>query len=139
MKKYYLFVIKNDYYRIYRKNPYILYKILERLYMLEKYDFSYGLSLYNQLCQPFSVKLLKNYITNKYKYNNINSNIIKLKSIVEKTFLQIGYASTIILTNIDYPEILKIFNIYNRKIFVCEFNQNKYFWLNQKLIKNSKK
>ena len=41
MKKYYLFVIKNDYYRIYRKNPYILYKILERLYMLEKYDFSY--------------------------------------------------------------------------------------------------
>ena len=62
MKKYYLFVIKNDYYRIYRKNPYILYKILERLYMLEKYDFSYGISLYKQLCQPFGVKLLKNYI-----------------------------------------------------------------------------
>ena len=139
MKKYYLFVIKNDYYRIYRKNPYILYKILERLYMLEKYDFSYGISLYKQLCQPFGVKLLKNYIMNKYKYNALNENIIKIKSLIERTFLQIWYPTTIIFTDVDYPEIFKIFNIYNRKIFVCEFNTNKYFWLNQKIIKNSKK
>lgn len=139
MKKYYLFVIKNDYYRIYRKNPYILYKILERLYMLEKYDFSYGISLYKQLCQPFGVKLLKNYIMNKYKYNALNENIIKIKSLIEHTFLQIWYPTTIIFTDVDYPEIFKIFNIYNRKIFVCEFNTNKYFWLNQKIIKNSKK
>ena len=139
MRKYYLFIIKNDYYRIYRKNPYILYKILERLYMLEKYDFSYGISLYKQLCQPFSVKLLKNYIMNKYKYNMLNKKIIKIKSLIEHTFLQIGYATTIVFTSIDYPEILKIFNIYNRKIFICEFDTNKYFWLNQKLIKNSKK
>ena len=138
MRKYYLFVIKNEYYKIYRKTPSMLYKTLENLYMLERYDFSYGISLYNQLCQPFSVKLLNNYIKNKYKCYNINSKVLQIKSLVEKTFLQIGYGVTVIFTDKEYPEILKVFNIYNRKIFVCEFEQNKYFWLNHKIPKKSK-
>lgn len=116
----------------------MLYKTLENLYMLERYDFSYGISLYNQLCQPFSVKLLNNYIKNKYKCYNINSKVLQIKSLVEKTFLQIGYGVTVIFTDKEYPEILKVFNIYNRKIFVCEFEQNKYFWLNHKIPKKSK-
>ena len=138
MKKYYLFVIKNEYYKIYRKAPSVLYKTLENLYMLERYDFSYGISLFNQLCQPFSVKLLNNYIKNKYKCYSINSKILQIKSLIEKTFLQIGYSSAIVFTDKEYPEILKVFNTYNRKIFVCEFEQNKYFWLNQKISKKSK-
>lgn len=117
----------------------MLYRTLENLSLLEKYDFSYGVSIFNQLCQPFSVKLLKNYITNKYKCFNINSKVVQIKSLVEKTFLQIGYASTIVFTNKEYPEILKVFNIYNRKIFVCDFEQSQYFWLNHKIKKNSKK
>lgn len=139
MKKYYLFVIKNEYYKIYRKNPSILYKTLEKLFMLEKYDFSYGISLYNQLCQPFGVKLLNNYITSRYKCYYINSKIIQLKSLIEKTFIQVGYATTIVFTDTNFPEILKVFNTYNRKIFVCEFDKNEYFWLNSKIEKKSKK
>lgn len=139
MKKYYLFVIKNEYYKIYRKNPSILYKTLEKLFMLEKYDFSYGISLYNQLCQPFGVKLLNNYITSRYKCYYINSKIIQLKSLIEKTFIQVGYATTIIFTDTNLPEILKVFNTYNRKIFICEFDKNEYFWLNSKIEKKSKK
>lgn len=138
MKKYYLFVIKNEYYKIYRKAPSVLYKTLENLYMLERYDFSYGLSMYKQLCQPFSVKLLNNYIKNKYKCYNINHKVLQIKSLVEKTFIQVGYSTTVVLTDKKVPEILKVFNIYNRKIFVCEFNQNEYFWLNHKISKKSK-
>lgn len=138
MKKYYLFVIKNEYYKIYRKSPSVLYKTLASLYMLERYDFSYGISLYNQLCQPFSVKLLSSYIRNKYKCYSINSKVLQMKSLVEKTFIQIGYAATIIFTNTELPEILKVFNTYNRKIFVCEFEHGEYFWLNHKMSKKSK-
>lgn len=116
----------------------MLYKTLENLYMLERYDFSYGVSLYNQLCQPFSVKLLNNYIKNKYKCYNINPKVFQLKSLVENTFLQIGYCTTVVFTNKEYPEILKIFNTYNRKIFVCEFEHNNYFWLSHKIPKKSK-
>lgn len=138
MKKYYLFVIKNEYYKIYRKTPSMLYRTLENLYLLERYDFSYGISLYNQLCQPFGVKLLNNYIMNKYKCYSINSKVLQIKSLIEKTFIQIGYGTTVIFTDKELPEIFKIFNIYNRKIFVCEFEQHKYFWLNQKMSKKSK-
>lgn len=138
MKKYYLFVIKNEYYKIYKKTPSVLYNTLENLYLLERYDFSYGISLYNQLCQPFSVKLLNNYIRNKYKCYSANSKVLQIKSLIEKTFIQIGYGTTVIFTDKELPEIFKIFNIYNRKIFVCEFEQHKYFWLNHKMSKKSK-
>lgn len=138
MKKYYLFVIKNEYYKIYKKTPSVLYKTLENLYLLERYDFSYGISLYNQLCQPFGVKLLNNYIRNKYKCYSANSKVLQIKSLIEKTFIQIGYSTTVVFTDKELPEIFKIFNIYNRKIFVCEFEQHKYFWLNHKMSKKSK-
>lgn len=138
MKKYYLFVIKNEYYKIYKKTPSVLYNTLENLYLLERYDFSYGISLYNQLCQPFGVKLLNNYIRNKYKCYSANSKVLQIKSLIEKTFIQIGYSTTVVFTDKELPEIFKIFNIYNRKIFVCEFEQHKYFWLNHKMSKKSK-
>lgn len=142
MKKYYLFVMKNEVYKIYVKNPAILYQTLYNLYQLESYDLSYGVSLYHQLCQPFSVKLLENYIKEKYKYNIINNKVIKMKSMIEKTFVQIGYATTVIFTDTKYPELLKIFNTYNRKIFICDFDHRNYFWLSREIIKigkNSKK
>ncbi len=139
MKKYYLFVIKPDVYNIYHKNPSVLYEALSNLYRLEAYDFSYGISLFNQLCKPFSVKLLNSYIKEKYKYNLLKNNIIYMKSFVEKTFIQIGYASTVIFTDTSYPEIFRIFNIYNRKIFVCDFLNSNYFWLNKEVEKIGKK
>lgn len=138
MQKYYLFVIQSEYYKIYRKNPSMLYKTLENLYLLESYDLSYGISIFNQLCQPFSVKLLCNYINSKYKCYHINQRVVQMKSLIEKTFLQIGYATVVILTNKKEPEIFKIFNIYNHKIFVCEFDKGDFFWLNQKVSKRVK-
>lgn len=138
MRKYYLFVMKNEVYKIYHKNPNILYETLSNLYQLESYDFSYGISLYHQLCQPFSVKVLENYIQSKYKYHLIRPNILQMKSLVEKTFVQVGYATTIILTDTKYPELFKIFNIYNRKIFVCNFDHREYFWLSKELQKVGK-
>lgn len=137
MRKYYLFVIKNEYYKIYRKTPSMLYITLENLYMLEKYDFSYGVSLYKQICQPFSVKVLNNYIKHKYKIYSINKKLFQLKSLVEKTFIQVGYSTTVIFTDTEYPEILKVFNTYNRKVFVCDFENHNYFWLNHKITKKS--
>lgn len=138
MRKYYLFVIKNEAYKIYVKNPRILYQTLYNLYSLETYDLSYGISLYHQLCQPFSVKVLDNYIKHKYKCTPIRKNIFQMKSLIEKTFVQIGYATTIIFTDKKYPELFKIFHIYNRKIFVCDFENKTYFWLSREMRKIGK-
>ena len=44
-----------------------------------------------------------------------------------------------IFTDTSYPEIFRIFNIYNRKIFVCDFLNSNYFWLNKEVEKIGKK
>jgi len=135
MRKYYLFLIKNEYFKIYRDYSYILYKMLECLARMHTYDFSYGISIYNQLCNKVSVKLLNNYIDSKIRHHKISKKVIHIDSRFEDTYIQINTSCIIIKTNVVLPQILKIFNIYNRQIFVCDFNNGNYFWLNQQIKK----
>ena len=130
MRKYYLFIIKQDIYNKYKNKSYILYKILENLYNLNSYNFSYGIKIYNQICSPFAVKVLKNYINEKIVFFKVNEKVIKINSIYEDTYLNIKYSCVIIKTNANIPNILKIFNIYNKYILICDFKNKDYFWLN---------
>ena len=130
MRKYYLFIIKLEYTKKYKNKSYVLYKILENLYNLKTYDFSYGVNIYKQICLPFAVKVLKNYINKRIHHKKINDKIIKIKSKFENTYLQINYSCSIIKTDVNTPQIFKIFNIYNKNIFICDFQNNDYFWLN---------
>ena len=139
MRKYYLFIIRDEYYRKYRKKPNILYKALYYLYNTNEYDLNHGFYLYDKICNIFSVKLLNNYIKNKYEYKMLNKKILKLNSIIENTFIQINYSCVIILTNINMPAVFKTFNIYNKRIFVCDFINRDYFWLNEQISKYSYK
>lgn len=139
MRKYYLFIIKNEYYKIYKKNPKILYRTMESLYLLKRSDIAYGVSLFNQICQPFSVRLLNNYIKDRYKYQQVSKKVIKIRALANQDFLQIGYATSIVFTNNKNPEIFQVFNIYNKKIFVCDFENREYTWLSQYFVKKGKK
>ena len=117
MRKYYLFIINNNSYKLYKNNPKLLYTILDTLYNLKENNINYGLNLYNQICDTFSVKLLNSYIKEKYKHKILKNNIIKLINNNEVTSIQIRYSTTIVLTNKNIPKIFKILNIYNKKIF----------------------
>lgn len=136
MNKYYLFIIKKEYYNNYKNKSYVLYKVLENLYGLEMYDFSYGIIVFKQLCDTFSPKLLCNYINNRINHEKINDKIIKIKK--EKTYVTIKYPCIIIYSSLKRPSILKIFNIYNKNIFMCNFKDNDYMWLNE-IIKSRQK
>lgn len=129
MQKYYLFIINNNAHKIYKNNTIYLYKILDTLYHLKDSDLKYGLSLYKQLCDIFSVKLLNNYITDRFN-TNIENSYLKLKSNKEKTKVKINFSCIIINSNCNNPEIFKIFNIYNKRIFTVDFKNKRYFWLN---------
>lgn len=137
MNKYYLFIIKNEYRYIYKNKSYVLYKVLENLYSMKTYDFSYGSNIYNQLCNKFGVKLLNSYISDRIRHIKLNNNILQINSVYETTYLKINYSTVIIYSNVRRPFILKIFNIYNRSIFVCDFKNKDYFWLNDYLKKDS--
>ena len=87
------------------------------------------LDVYNKFCNIISKNVILNYIKNKFEYINYSKKIIRLNSVLEKTYIQVNYSSIIILTNVNSPYIFKILNIYNKKIFVCDFNNRDYFFL----------
>lgn len=135
MRKYYLFMIKSDYYKSYKNNSFVLYNTLRNLYFLKKNNFSYGISLYHSVCQTINSNLLINYIKRKYHHKNINSNIIKLLSENERTIVQINRSCIVVLSNINLPDILKTFYIYNKRMFVCDFKNEDYFWISDQIKK----
>lgn len=137
MRIYYLFLIKKDYVRIYRKNGLVLYRTLENLFHLKEYDFSYGLSIYEQLCQTFAVTVLQNYIGGRFVVKPIGKKAMQIHSVIETTILEINPSCVIIKTNRNFPDIFKIFHIYNRHIFVCDFKNGDYFWLSEQIQKRS--
>lgn len=138
MRKYYLFTIQKDFHEIYKNNSYVLYKTLENLWKMKSKDFSYGLSLYESLCQVFDVPLLNRYLKNKY-YEQIrsskNRHIIYSKDKKSYVLIEINYSCIIVLTNINMPNILRDFNYYSRYIFVCDFINEDFFWLDNQYKK----
>lgn len=135
MRKYYLFIIKPEYHKSFQSKPKVLFETLYNLYQLKDPNFTYGISLFDSICQPFSVKLLNNYIQNRYTCTLKSDKVIQVHSVKERTFLQINHACIIVKSNVNFPEVMKIFQIYNKNIFVCDFQNNDYFWLNAQMQK----
>lgn len=103
--------------------------MLLNLKNLKAYDFSYGIKIFKEICAPFSVKLINNYINKKINHIRINNKIIKIDSRFEETYLMINYSHVVVKTSVNMPEIMRILNIYNKGIFVCDFDNVDYFWL----------
>lgn len=124
MRKYYLFVIKKDVYEVYKDKPDALYKTLYNLYHLSSENFEYGWSLYHQLCEPFDVERLEQYMESKYQLEKKNN-----KYYIENNYLYIRPSRVIIKTNINMPNIFIDFKCYNRLIFAIDFDMHDYFFL----------
>jgi len=126
MKTYHILCIKKEAYNIYKDKPKSLYKTLYNLYNFNKTDLRLGISIYNEICYKINTKKIKEYINllpiKRYVKNKylINKNIIIIKP------------SNIILKNdkID-KDIVYILNNYYEYLFACDFENNKYYWLNE--------
>lgn len=141
MRKYYLFLIKKDFCAIYKNNAYNLYTTLDNIYRLKNKNFSYGISIYNQLCKPFDVDVITNYFNNKNKkYIKKYHNKFFINDVFanQKTCIQINHSCIVLKTNSNMPYVLQVFKWYNQSIFVCDFNNNDYFWLNDYFVHNPK-
>ena len=130
MRNYYLFIIREEYYDLYHDNPHLLYKALSFLFRIRLNNFSFGLSIYDQLCEPIEVDYLSDYLNyhfhlshNKYKYLVINQKH-KENSII---FIRPSYIH--IYTNVNIPHVMSLFYLYQRRIFVIDIDNQDYFWL----------
>lgn len=122
MRVYNLFVIKKEYYDFYQRKPELLFATLENLYNMEK-CFNYGITLFEQLCHKISVETVKHYLNTKYNVHY--DNIFPFKDFL----IELHYSRIIIRSTYNFPGILKIFNCYSRTIFVCDFENKDYFFL----------
>lgn len=122
---YYLFIIKNSF--LNTNNNY-LYEILYNLKNMNKKNYNYGISLYYNICNLFDVNSIKNYIKVKYKLNQLGNRFY----LDEYNYFEVRKSCCIINNDKYIREIFCIFYIYNKNIFVCNFNTNNYFWLKDK-------
>ena len=132
MRKYYLFIIRNDFSEVYRNNQKTLFFTLDNIYKLKYSNVYYGLSIYNQLCQVFNPDVIINYLSKKNKkYIKKYHNKFFINDVFanERTCIQVNYSCIVMKTNSNMPYVMKIFNWYNCNIFVCDFENNDYFWL----------
>lgn len=122
---YYLFIIKDNYFK---NDKEYLFDILYKLKTMHKENYSYGISLYYNICNLFDVNALKHYVKSKTKLKNKNN-----KFYLDKyNYFEIRKSCCIINNDKYLKEILCIFYIYNKNIFVCNFETNEYFWLRDK-------
>jgi len=133
MRKYYLFTIKKDYYEVYKKNPLVLYKTLENLYKLKKDDLNYGITLYNQICEIIDVERLKNYFNHMKIKENGNKFLIEHNK--QLTLFDFHYSCIICKTIKNYPLVFNTLNYYSKYLFVCDFFNKDYFFLNRDVVK----
>ncbi|MFA5602190.1 MAG: sporulation inhibitor of replication protein SirA [Bacilli bacterium] len=136
MRTYYIFCINNHFCTFYKENPHIIYDMLNQLYKLNKKDFMMGYRLFEQMCLPFNKNSLNEYIYNNHNkdisYQHINNNHIinniytneLSKLIVKNIYIKIT-------TNLPYSILYNTLNRYNENLFICDFNNEDYFWLDK--------
>ena len=122
---YYLFIVKDNYFK---NDKEYLYDILYRLKTMHKENYSYGISLYYNICSLFDMKSLKHYIKTKTNLKFKNNKFY----LDNYNYFEVRKSCCIINNDKYLKEILCIFYIYNKNIFICNFDTNEYFWLRDK-------
>ena len=133
MRKYYLFLIKQNSKEIYLKNNLVLYQTLFNLYKLKLDDCRIGISIFNQICDIFNKEIIINYM--KDKYNLKIKDKYLLTNTKENILIKLNHSCVIIITDCNIPNILKTLYLYSKNIFVVDFQNEDYFWLSRETFK----
>ena len=142
MRTFYLFHVNEFYSSTYQKNPYKLYKIFDILFHEREYDRYRSYKLYKQIVIPFNKMLCNNYIIKKnrlnyeYFYDN-QSHFIKKNE--EHAKMVIGSIHIKIESDNNFPTFFKDINNFEEDIFVCDFENGDYFWLDKVVKKYGQK
>ena len=131
MRTYYIFKINKYFAYIYKKWPYKMYKIIEELYHTKDYDMLISYRYYQRFAIEFNKLAVNEYIYNlnkKCKYYQRDNNIHIINN--EKYNKLIVNSTCIMLkTNDIYSVFLNDLNVYLDNIFVCDFKNKDYLWL----------
>ena len=134
MRTFYIFKMRKEFYSLYKNNPSSLYNVLKHLYHLKKHDLEYGFNLYNQLIEKINkteidrkiyIRYHREFVYSKNGNDHVINNLYK----DEVSILNIKYAYILINTNKNYSSFFSVISILGEEYFICDFNNNDYFWI----------
>lgn len=135
MRTFYIFKIKKEFVHLYKNNPNSLYNVLKHLYLMKKHELQYGYNLFCQLTTKIDkfeldkdiyIKYHKDFIYSKNGDEHIINDLYK----DEVSILTVRNAFILINVNKNYSSFFNIISIFGNEYFVCDFNYNDYFWIN---------
>lgn len=139
MRTYYIFKINKYFSYIYKNKPYKLYKMLEEIFHVKEYDMVLTYKMYEQVALVFRKDDVNKYINGIYlcnKYYLYNKSMHVYSDGYEYSKLVVNNSNLKIRTNINNSIFLKNISNYTENIFVCDFNNKDYFWLDKVIKKD---
>lgn len=131
MRTYYIFKINKYFAYIYKRWPYKMYKIIEELYYTKDYDMLISYKYYQKFALEFNKLTINEYIYNinkkNIRYNRDNNTHIILNEKYNK--LIVNSTCLILKTDDIYSVFLNDLHVYLDNIFICDFKNKDYFWL----------
>ncbi|MDD2181252.1 MAG: sporulation inhibitor of replication protein SirA [Bacilli bacterium] len=134
MRKYYLFIIRDEVADAYKNNLKDLYICLYELHNGKFNNLNYRISLFEQICLSFKVNVINNYFKHLFYIKQNNKKYLYKKN-GEVSVMEISYSNIVIITNRNFPYFFNVLNLYNKKILVCDFFNHDYFWLSKQNTK----
>ncbi|MDO4394798.1 MAG: hypothetical protein Q4C23_02300 [Mycoplasmatota bacterium] len=131
MRTYYIFKINKYFAYIYKRFPFKMYKIIEELYHTKEYDILLSYKYYQRFAIEFNKLAINEYIYNLNKQNKNYQRDNNIHIIINEKYnkLTINQMCIILKTNDIYSVFLNDLNVYLDNIFICDFKNNDYFWL----------
>ena len=132
MRTYYIFKINKYFAYIYKRWPHKMYKIIEELYYTKDYDVLFSYRYYKRFAIEFNKLAVNEYIyknnkTSEFYHRDNNVHIINNGKYNK---LIVNAPCMILKTDDVYSVFLNDLNIYLDNIFICDFKNGDYFWLN---------
>ena len=131
MRTYYIFKINKYFAYIYKRWPYKMYKIIEELYYTKDYDMLISYKYYKKFAIEFNKLAINEYIykTNKKNNNYYRDNNIHILNNDKYNKLTVNNTCIMLKTNDIYSVFLNDLSSYLDNIFICDFKNKDYFWL----------
>ncbi|MBR4618633.1 MAG: sporulation inhibitor of replication protein SirA [Bacilli bacterium] len=142
MRTFLIFNINDSYYSLYKDYPKSIYNMLNQVYHLKKDNIVFAKNLFNQLVNSFNKEEMnKNLFIKLHKdipYSKRgNIHIFNNFYLGEITTMEIKNKYIKITSTKDQNYFFQSLLNYNKHLFVCDFENNDYFFLESLVVNNS--
>ena len=132
MRKFYIFNINNEFRILNRNNEYDLFRQMESIKKLSKDEFYIAIKIFNTLASTININNINNEVFNQNRDNDFytkyrNIHMINNYYKDEESKLTINKTYMILETNKPKSSFFKYLK--NKGLFVCDFENKDYFWL----------